>query len=192
MKYAVILICLATISLVACSTAPVERAVSVTTKPDFIWDPGLKTYCSFRVSGPNGKRSIFWPDSAPKPDLLNKDRFYTLELLEVEGSSSGNDSRFISRGPELYRVYDGTTLMYDASICSKHHLQMDRKLVKISYGFPSFSPERIALRENAPNDGTVLGVNRVSEKQMETRAWVCPICKSVYDEAMARMKSEKR
>ena len=190
MKQAVLLICLVAISLVACSTAPLERAASVTAKPNFKSDPDLKDYYTFEVNAPEGNRSIFWPDSAPKPDLLDKDRYYTLELIEEDWRPFVNSPDDVYWRPKIVKVIDGQKLLYDASICSKHHLQMDRKLVKISYGLPSFTPKWKTLRENAPNDGTVLGGCSVDQQRPKTWTWVCPACRSIYDKGVARMFPE--
>ena len=170
----------AAFAFTACSTAPRERAVSITAKPNF------KDYHTFVTEGPDGQRSIYWPDSAPKPKRLHQDHFYRLDLLEEEWKPFGNEPDRAIWNPELSRVYDGEKLLYDSSICTKHRTQMERKLVKISYGLPSRAPEWIDLRQNAPNDGTVLGGCCVDETRLETRTWVCPACKAVHDDFVTR------
>ncbi len=187
MKISSALVIVATFGMVACSTAPRERAVTITAKPNFKAIPDIKDFYNFETNGPDGQRSIFWSNLAPKPDRMEKNRFYTLELLEEEWRPFGNRSDDAYWRSELVRVLDGSKLLYDASICRKHHIQMDRKLVKISYGLPSFTPEWKTLRENAPNDGTVLGGCSVDSSRLETRTWVCPTCKSIYDAGMVRM-----
>ncbi len=191
MKPVDFLVCLATYCMAGCSTAPRERAATITAKPNFKSSAYSKDYSTFEVNGPEGNRSIFWPDSAPKPDRMDKDRFYTLELIEKEWGPFGNSPDDVYWRPELVRVVDGQKMLYDASICSKHQVQMDRKLVKISYGLPSFTPKWKTLRENAPNDGTVLGGCSVDQQRPETWTWVCPTCQSIYEEAVVRMESEE-
>jgi hypothetical protein len=173
----------------ACSTAPRERTATITAKPNFKEHSGYRT---FEANGPEGQRSIFWPDTAPKPNHLDRDRLYTLDLLEEEWEPFGIKSDQTFWRQELVKMREGEKPLYDASVCRKHQTQMDRRLVKILYGLPSFTPEWKALRENAPNDGTVLGGCTVDSDRPETRTWVCPVCKSIRDQSLARMSRAKQ
>ncbi|MES2660206.1 MAG: hypothetical protein V4689_16400 [Verrucomicrobiota bacterium] len=192
MRNLAFLVIVAASAMMACSTAPRERAVSITAKPNFKSDPDFKDYHTFETDGPDGRRSIYWPDTAPKPKRMDKNRYYTLDLFEEEWKPFSNDPERVFWRPELFRVHDGGKLLYDASVCGKHHTQMERKLVKISYGLPSRTPEWMALRKNAPNEGTVLGGCCVDENRLETRTWVCPVCKSIHDDSVARMSHENQ
>ncbi len=58
---------------------------------------------------------------------------------------------------------------------------MERKLVKISYGLPSFTPEWRAIRESCPNAGDVMGGCEIDSEKPTTHTWVCAVCKEDSD-----------
>lgn len=203
MKNPILLVSLAMIGLIACTKSesplkptvktPRERTVSISAKPNFKKESIGKDhhYFTFEIEGPEGGRSIVWPDDAPKPGDLDQNRSYTLELVEEEFTSS-HEPITTYWSPELVKLHDGQKLLYDASVCRVHQTQMDRKLVKISYGLPSFTPEWTEIMKNAPNDGTVFGGCCVDSDRPETRTWVCPVCKSIHDDFVARISKKNR
>ncbi len=199
MKPGLLLVAFSAIVLIGCKRSqppppPIvrlseDRMLSISSNPKFIEKD--YSYLTCEIVAPDGTKSFSWPENRLQQDSLDENHAYEFDLVEYEhfrttGGGEPPHSYWIT---ELVRVHDGDSLLYDASICTKHQIQMDRKMVKIGYGLPSSSAEWKIIGENAPNSGLVWGGCCIIKEETETRTWVCPTCKSIYDEGVARMKS---
>lgn len=198
MKHAVLLVGLASIGLNSCTTSgpikvapkpPIERRVSISAKLNFKKENVGEDYHYYTVelTGPEGDRSFVWPHDAPKPGELNKNKSYQLDLVEEKQRKVFDEDSSEVWSPDLVKLHDGQKLLYDASVCAKHQVRMDRKLVKITYGLISLTPEWKAIIDSAPHEGNVYGGCSVDLDTPEAWTWVCPVCKSTYHEGVARM-----
>ncbi len=163
----------------ATSKIPKERHVTINTKASFKRNSfgDDDAYYTLDIAPDGEDRSVYWPENAPNPDSLAKNRSYTVELLEEEYRLPIGDSGTSYWSPELFRFSDGGRLLYDASVCRVHGIKMERVVVPISYGFPVFDREFAKAREaDFPNTGMVLGGCCVNSERPSTRAWVCPTC----------------
>lgn len=181
MKSAIVTLLIIAAALTSCATSkiPKERNVTIQTKANFKKHPfsGKHVYYTLEMGQGHDSRSVYWPDDAPNPASLNKKRSYSVELIEEERKRTLGGSSISTWSPELFRLSDGKRLLYDASICAVHKLQMERKVVPISYGFPMFDPEYLKAKNTQfPNTEMVLGGCCVDMDRPTTHAWVCTSC----------------
>jgi len=179
----------AVFTLASCVAAspPVERGATVSAKPVFKREIISKDYTYTTLILP-GDRTVVWPGAAPKPESFNGKHVYQFDLLEERMAMSVGDDDHIYWSPEIAIVRDGDKVLFDASVCEKHHLKMERKVVPISYGYPGYSREEWKLLEECgPNDGVVLGGCCVDSSRTQTFTWVCPTCKTNREKADAEI-----
>ena len=183
--------------LVSCATSkiPKERHVTVQTKAKFKQQSigGAHSYYTLEIKSDGDDRSIYWPTNAPKPLSLNKNRSYTVELLEEEHRMPIGDDGFNFWSPELFRLIDGDRLLYDASMCRVHGIKMNRVVVPIAYGLYMPDQNYSRAEDSAfPNAGVVLGGCCVDTERPSTHTWVCPTClanKSRWEEQRKGQKT---
>ncbi len=167
---------------------PRERAVTLSVKPKFTKESlDGKPWYTLVLPGSKERKSIHWPDAAPRPDSLEKKREYQFELLEEEYPVGSFGRLAATWEPELHRVRDGEKILYDASICKKHHVRMSRERVKIIYGLMRYRPGWREIQKATPNEGTVTGGCVVDANSTHTHRWVCPVCVSTRKEMIARL-----
>jgi hypothetical protein len=172
----------------------IERHVTFHTKANFKKHTysSKDFYYTLEMDRVDEPRSVYWPDIAPKPSALHNKSGYTVELLEEKFRGLFDDTDYDIWSPQLLRVYDGERLLYDASVCSVHGIEMERKVVQISYGLLIFQKEHSkAMQADFPNTGMVLGGCCVDTTRPATHDWVCPICKYNEDK-WEKLKKDKK
>lgn len=167
----------------AANRSPVlqERTISISGRPAFEKRVGV---VYLRIDSDKNGRLIGW-NHILTTDALDPTRSYDFDLIEQFVRQEPGKDQTISLC--LVKIHEGTRSLYDGSICQKHHFQMERKEVPIRYGLGP------GPNDEAPNDGTIRGGCVISEESPETGfSWVCPTCKSIHDEAVARKSREER
>jgi|GEM_PF-3106431 len=172
-----LLSCLACVSCVG-AKIPKERKVTLEAKLKFKKNAIGKDNHYYTVK--IGKRSAVWPTEAFPPTRLKRDKIYKLDLIEEEYRSNIgkiDGEQWVYWAPELVNVYDGSKLLYDATVCEVHRTQMDRKAVRITYGlyWPPKSYQE-ARDKDFPHTGLALGGCCVDSERTYTHSWVCSDC----------------
>jgi len=163
---------------------PTEHRKSISAKPVFQFDqfgPSLVLKMGHDMD------SVWWPSDGPKPKSLNRASIYTYDLLiEKSWRKWGNDHPSAFYYPRLMRIRQGKNILYDASVCSVHHILMKRKLMPITYGLVIFKPSFERAMEKFPHIGMAWGGCCVSpDNPKETFEWVCSDCVAAYEKYQA-------
>ncbi|WP_265594887.1 hypothetical protein [Haloferula sp. BvORR071] len=155
--------------------APRVRQVAVEAKPEFRTEPyGLQLGVT---AGSGEKIWVRWPENAPKPESLSKERSYSIEVTG-EQSPALPEGKGPTINAELVRVRDGATLLYDASRCAVHGTTMERKAVPLIWGLIGGVPQEAQARaQGFPNTGLASGGCMPMPDRMLAWKWVCPTCK---------------
>jgi len=155
----------------------VERPVTIHSKPK-ISDDGAGPW----LEASEGDTSLIdhWGDQENSPPVeLDPNKTYQFDLLQqpyvVDPSANGGQE--FHWFASLVRILDSGQVIYDASICPLHEVQMKREAVPIQYGLPLY-PEgfHTARKTKFPNatpyteGGCVMGANRT------TRVFRCEQC----------------
>ena len=124
-------------------------------------------------------RSVIWPDKAPVPSSLNKNKIYTVELLEEKPKTEDESEENHRSFPDLVRLFDGERLLYDASVCHVHGVKMVRVPVPIQIGTVFYADDYLeVLMSQFPNARIISDRRTTRNSRLSKYDWVCSTCVS--------------
>jgi hypothetical protein len=103
------------------------KTTEVTGRPDFGICGSRTTMQIVDVSRPKDE-TIWWDDRVLNHRSIDTSRHYRFELEEGTAvyNRGADYGRAIAKHTDVYRVYDGQNLIYDASVCRLHSQIMPR------------------------------------------------------------------
>lgn len=136
-----------------------ERSITIESKPVISKESGYTL-----LTASQGDVEVFtaWPrDGEKQTAKLDLRKTYRFDLLQQRRHLPHRilDERSSYWSADLVSISDGDQMIYDATICPVHRIQMKRHTVLISYGFPSFPKGYLEARKTRfPNaNSMVLG-----------------------------------
>jgi hypothetical protein len=183
---AVLLVCVG-----GCSTfsSPRETLKTISGVPRF---QTMQYGTTVEIPDREDKVSLIWPEGAPKARRFKKGRAYDFDILVKKETMSIGSRRSVIESEDLFRVRQGSNLIYDASVCRVHGTSMNRELAPILYGLPFFEDgyEKAYMKE-FPNIGLHFGGCNPDPSRTKTYEWVCEKCREA-EEAWEKGKGREQ
>ncbi|HEY1122732.1 MAG TPA: hypothetical protein VGE67_14070 [Haloferula sp.] len=171
-----------------------EKPATIHSKPKFSDDVG-----GTWLEAAEGDTFVieYWGDKGQTPPAeLDPKKTYQFDLIKQPyvADPDANEGEEFNWSASLVRILDSGQVIYDASICSLHKVQMKRGVVPFQYGLPLFREGfEVAKKTKFPNATPYVDGGCCVASDRTTRVFRCERCiqeQQVWDAAHPQTMTE--